>query len=162
MAAYPLNKLLNLRHDREERARREVVQQRRAVTEQEQAVAAAERTLADFTGWRVAEERRLFAEVRDQALNSADLDVLKHEIASLRQQQAHKKQDVEDAERELQAAREALAQRIKAMREAQHNRRKLEGHMGLWTEEERLARTRREEHEADETTSMRVPGGGKP
>lgn len=161
MAAYPLNKLLNLRHDREERARREVVLQREQVAEHEQRLTAAAQELADFKTWRVAEEQRLFAEVREKALNSADLDVLKQEIGDLRQQQADKKQALEEQQQALATARTDLEQRIADLKNAQHNRSKLEGHMDLWTEADRKVRVRREENEAEETLSLLATRGGK-
>lgn len=157
MAAYPLNKLLNLRHDREARARRDVVTQRAAIAEQQALVEAAEQALTNFTAWRVGEEQRLFAEVREQALKSADLDVLKHEIAALRQRQAEKKQQLDDARRRLNEAEALLEQRLEVLREAQHNRRKLEGHMDLWAQADRLEQARHMEREAEEVLSM-LPG----
>lgn len=160
MAAYPLNKLLNLRHDREARARREVVAQRAVAAEQQALVDAAEQALNAFIVWRVAEEKRLFAEVREQALRSADLDVLKHEIAALRQRQAEKKQQVEDARRRLSEAEALLEQQLEALREAQHNRRKLEGHMDLWAQADRVERARLMEREAEDVLSTLPRHGG--
>jgi flagellar biosynthesis chaperone FliJ len=142
MTGYPLAKLLAIRSWREEAAQRELEARREAVRQAETILGETRRERDDYAARRPAEERALFARIRNRPVPLAEVDDFKLRILALRARESELDEAVVRAEKSLAAAEEALEEaRARAFRAARE-RLKITEHGRLWglAENQRLER----------------------
>jgi type III secretion protein O len=151
--AYPLEDLLRVRSYREEEAAAKVTQCRSAVERAAQVVDECNRALHEYSAWRVQREAELYQELFRQQVQLKELDDLKFEILQLREQESLYVQQVHDAEKALQEARDALYASRKLHHAAYKDVEKIGAHKGIWARE---IRKQNEEFEERELEDFRV------
>jgi type III secretion protein O len=138
MARYFLQDLIFVREHREDKASKAVTLARRVVLEAEQNLAEKQKTLADFSKWRVAEEERLIQSIMRKPVKLGDITDMRLEISAMRERELDYADQVHKAEGELDRARAALEEAKAAYRKATQELEKLVEHRTLWQHEENL------------------------
>lgn len=136
MSRYPLQDLIFVREHREDKASKAVTMARRAVMEAEQNLAEKEKTLADYTQWRVAEEERLIQSIMRKPVKLGDITDMRLEISHMRERELDYTDQVRKAEGDLDRAREELVKAQQAYKKATQELEKLVEHRVLWQEEQ--------------------------
>ncbi|MCH2204077.1 MAG: type III secretion protein [Fuerstiella sp.] len=129
---YVLQDLLQVRQFREDGAATAVTRQRLRVDEAQKTVEDRRRELAEYTQWRIAQEKKLYDDIIDHRVQMKDLDDLKLKIQSLRDRELTFQDSIRLAEQELVNEQKKLLDSQHAHREAVKNREKLEEHKGMW------------------------------
>lgn len=139
---YVLQDLLKIRMMREQWAKDELIKAQNVLEAAIKKVEKKKKELADFRIWRKKEEERLYAEVMLKHVKRTDIDGLKINIANLEKRELEHVQAVDDAEKEREQAKEALAQARSLYNLALVNVQKLEEHketwMAQWSKEQEL------------------------
>lgn len=133
---YPLEDLLRVRRFREDEAQSQLTAARGQLEAAEAALDQAEQALAEYIQRRERREAELYDEIMLQEVSMKDLDDLKAAIATLREQQSGYEERVRQAHQDVAAATNALEAARQAYTEAVKNRRKIDEHKGLWTQQE--------------------------
>ncbi len=152
MARYLLQDLVFLRENREDKASKAVTLARRVVLEAEQNVAARQKTLDDYTKWRVVEEERLIQSIMRKPVKLGDITDMRLEISAMRERELDYIDQVRKAEGELDRAREELEKAKQAYKKATQELQKLVEHRELWQQEQNLELERLADLELEDFT----------
>lgn len=133
---YPLEDLLRVRKFREDERAQELTRKRGEVEDAVQLVAKRKQELVDYTAWRINREKELYDEVMMREIEVKDLDALKLNIQILRENELAYAERIKEAEKALEAARQALAAAQAAYMKAVRDKGKIEEHKGWWAQEE--------------------------
>lgn len=133
--AYVLQDLLKIRLMREEWAKDHLIKAQNILEAAIKKVEQKKQELKDFREWRIKEEKRLYAEVMHKQVKKIDIDGLKINIANLEKRELEHVLAIEDAEKEREKAKEALAEARKLYNLALVNVQKLEEHKETWMAE---------------------------
>ena len=152
MTAYPLNALLRVRHLREQEAEREVLACTHRVEEAQKALQARRKELQEYTVWRIEEEKRLFAAIRNTMTSLKKIDEYKQKLLSLRGKEAQYQERILLAEKHLKECETALEQARRAHMTAVRERNKIEQHTATWHKEGKIRVERTEEQELEDFT----------
>jgi len=143
--------LLRIKKYREDAAARAVQVAEQESKAREQAVRDAEAEVIRHHDFRIAEEERLFAEIKGSAVSLKKLDAMKAMVALLRDDELRLQEAVETARKAVPPARAAVGAAEAAYREAVKATRKFEQFVEIQREAERREAGRREEAELEET-----------
>ncbi|WP_263322396.1 type III secretion protein [Endozoicomonas sp. Mp262] len=109
-----LDELLRVKNIREKSASEEVTRCKNHLEMTHQQLRDSEQELQDYIAWRCKEEQLLYDNIMNNEIRQHDLDVLKQKIALLREKDAELEQAIEkaknnviEAEEQLELAREA-------------------------------------------------------
>lgn len=138
MTRYPLSDMVFVREHREDKASKAVNAARRVVAQAERLVQEKQRTLEEYSVWRVAEEERLILSIMNKPVKLGDITDLKLEIASMRERELALKDEVHKAEGELDRAREELEKARLTHKKATQDLEKLIEHREAWRHEQNL------------------------
>lgn len=144
--------LLRIKRFREDTAVRAVKVAAQEVAACRQALHDAEAAVARHRDSRVAEEDRLFAEIKGAEVSMKRLDAMKAAVALLRDDEMRLEQQVEAARRALPPAETALQQAEAAHRAAVKATQKFEQFVAAQRDAERQEAGRREEAELEEAS----------
>lgn len=140
--AYVLQDLLKIRLMREQWAKDELIKAQNILEAAIKKVEQKKKELKDFRIWRIDEEKRLYAEVMLKHVKRNAIDNLKLDLANLDKRELNYIQAVDDAQAELDKAKEALEKARELYHLALINVQKLEEHkaswMAEWTKEQEL------------------------
>lgn len=132
MLRYPLQDMVFVREHREDKASKAVTSARRAVVEAEENLMMKQKTLADFTNWRIAEEERLIQSIMRKPVKLGEITDLRLEISAMRERELDFMDQVHKAEGELDRAREELEKAKLAYKKATQDLEKLIEHRAAW------------------------------
>ena len=133
---YPLEDLLRVRKFREDERANELTRRRKAVEAAELLVEQKKQELKDYIVWRIRREQEMYDEIMRQQIAVRTLDDLKINIQILRDKELVYQQAIQDAEKALVTARQALADAHAGYQRAVKDSRKIEEHKGWWAQEE--------------------------
>lgn len=160
MRRYLLQDLVRVRQHREEQASEAVARARRQLNEALAALTKTQTDLADYTVWRVQEERRKLDGLMRRVLKLGELSDVRQEISLLREREfefvdavTQAEAAVEKAEVQLKECRQKHAQTVRELE-------KLHEHRTLWQREQDLELERAEDLELEEFSGPRSPRGG--
>ena len=132
---YALEDLLRVRRFREDKAAAEVVESREQLADAESQLEQRRQELQDHLQWRLRREEELYQEIMQREVHLKDLEDVKSRVQVMRDKdQSYQekvitaKKKVDDAQRQLDTAREA---HLLAVR----NREKLDEHKSMWLDE---------------------------
>lgn len=155
MRRYDLEDLVRVRQHREEQASEAVTKARRALRDAEAAHLQAQTALADYTVWRVMEERRRMDGLMQRVLKLGEISDARAEIALLREREFEFVDRVKQAEAAVAKAEDHLqtcrSKHTLAVRELE----KLLEHKMSWQREEALEMERVEETELEDFSRPR-------
>lgn len=132
---YPLDDLLRVRKFREDERASELTARRKAVAEAEELLQRRRQELKDYVAWRIRREQELYDEVLRQQIAVKQLDDLKINIQILRENELAYQDRIKQAEKDLEAARQALAAAQAAYQKAVRDSNKIEEHKQWWAQE---------------------------
>jgi DNA repair exonuclease SbcCD ATPase subunit len=157
MRRYQLEDLVRVRQHREEQASEAMVRARRRLKEAQDAHLQAQKDLAEYTVWRVMEERRKLDGLMQRVLKLGEISDVRAEIALLREREFEFVDRVKKAEAAVSKAEEHLqdcrAKHAQAVRELE----KLLEHKTTWQREDAVETERAEEAELEDFSG---PQGG--
>ena len=145
MLRYPLQDMVFVREHREDKASKAVTRARRAVVEAEENLEARQKTLADFTQWRIPEEERLIQSIMRKPVKLGDITDLRLEISAMRERELDFMDQVHKAQGELDRARAELENARQAYKKATQDLEKLIEHRAAW----KVEQNREAERQAD-------------
>ncbi|MBQ3059974.1 MAG: YscO family type III secretion system apparatus protein [Desulfovibrio sp.] len=152
---YPLQALLNVRHFREEAARKEV---RAAEQRHAEALRTLERCKADlerYRLWRPEEENRRYATIMGTAMSIDDMAAFRTALTVLAEGEAERGRAVSQAEevaaQTMQEVRAAKQAAVLARKDAA----RIESHREIWLGEAQKQNERREDLELEENSGLR-------
>lgn len=153
---YPLEPLLYIRITRENVAEENLTKARHHLQEMIEKVKKKEKELEDYTKWRVEEEGRLYKELFKKKVKKIDLDEVKVKVSNLRNKELDYVQARDNAIDEREAAKANLENAKILYHQAIFNRKKIDEHKNIWTDEwnkeqERLADLEMEEFTGSKT-----------
>jgi hypothetical protein len=157
MTRYPLHDMVFVREHREEKASLAVKTARRLVREAELALAEKEKTLAEFSAWRVAEEERLIQSIMRRPVKLGDINDMRLEISGMRERELDYIDQVRKAEGELDRAKEELEKARQAHRKAQQDLEKLVEHRIEWQREQFVENERLADLELEDFIGPKTP-----
>lgn len=159
MPAYALDKLLDIRHKREDDLTQELTRAKQAIPPAEQAALDAKREHDDFAAQKPQREQELYNAVLNQIVRREQLDALKIQLAELDRHLLALAEKQQRAEQELQRRQqEAETARLNLLA-ATKNRMKLDTHKDAWLQEEKKRENDRLEAEAaDRVTAPNYVG----
>lgn len=152
---YPLERLLKVRKLREDAAETEVNRCTRELKEAEDNLQQRKDKLAEYTKWRLAEEERLFQEIKGHEIHLKEIDDYKLQLQSLRGREVKLEEKILEARKQIEDCKEALEEARKLRLQAMRGRRKIEEHNQRWDEEQRVLEERAEDLELEEFTGHR-------
>jgi len=144
--------LLRIKKFREDSAARAVKVAEQELAMRRQAVRDAEEAVEKHREFRVAEENRLFNEIRGVEVSIKKIDTMKAAVAELRDDERRLEQSIEEARKAVPAAEQAVVQAESAHREAVKATQKFEQFVVIQQEAEKKEAGRREEAELEETS----------
>ena len=142
--------LLRVKEFREQGAANAVSRAKAVVAEKAQAVRDAEAAVAHYNAYRVAEEPRLFEEIRGAEIKLEKLEEMNQRVAMMRDHELKLQQAVNDAETAVDTANEALKAAEAAHHKARKELQKFEEFAKAQREEAAKAESRKEENEVEE------------
>jgi len=161
MRRYLLEDLVRVRQHREEQAGEAVARARRLLKEAEAAHLKAQTELAEYTVWRVTEERRKLDGLMKRVLKLGEISDVRQEIALLREREFEFVDKVKQAEAAVAKAEEHLDDCRAKHVQAVHDLEKLLEHRTTWQREEALEAERQEDAEGEDFSSPRAGHIGK-
>jgi len=153
MSRYPLHDMVFVREHREDKASKAVTAARRVVAEAEQSVKDKQKTLEEYSRWRVAEEERLIMSIMRKPVKLGDITDTRLEISALRERELDYIDQLRKAEGELDRAREDLEKARLAHKKATQDLEKLTEHRELWRHEQALEAERLADLELEDFTA---------
>jgi len=157
MTRYPLHDMVFVREHREEKASLAVKAARRLVREAELALAEKEKTLADFSVWRVVEEDRLIQSIMRRPIKLGDINDMRLEISAMRERELDYMDQVRKAEGELDRAREELEKARQVHHKAKQDLEKLIEHRTEWQREQFFESERLADLELEDFIGPKIP-----
>jgi type III secretion protein O len=155
MRPYLLQDLVRVRQHREEQASEAVARAVRLLKEAQAALTEAQQNLADYTVWRVQEERRKLDSVMRRVLKLGELSDVRQEIALLREREFEFVDKVTQAEAAVVKAEAHLDECRQRHAQAVRELEKLLEHRALWQRERALEQERAEDAELEDFSSPR-------
>jgi type III secretion protein O len=152
MAKYPLGSLLTVREFREQAASNEVNACKARVREAQELVEKRKQELRDYIQWRVEEEKRLFAEIKNREIAYRGLEDHQQDIQQLRGREAQYHESIHQAEAAVEQAKKNLTAAQERHRIACQEKRKIEEHREIWKEEQKKIAALEEDKEMEEFT----------
>ena len=157
--------LLRIKKFREDAAQREVKIAEARLAERLKAVRDAEKTFESHRVFRVGEEKRLFQEVKGEAVKVSRLDLMKQAVALLRDDELRLTDKIEEERKTVPPAQQALAEAKGAHAKAITAVEKFREFIAIQREAETAEAARREDAEAEEVTESimgaRIAAGGR-
>lgn len=129
---YPLEELLSVRKFREGERASELARKRKAVGEAEQLVERRRQELKEYIAWRIQREEELYNGILRHEIAVRQLDDLKVNIQILRENELTYQERVQQAEKNLGAARHELATAQTTYQKAVKDSNKIEAHKSWW------------------------------
>jgi type III secretion protein O len=151
--AYGLEKLLTVRILREDRARNQLARSKAELARAEMHRHQKEKELVDYRQWRRKEETRLFGVLRSKNASRHELLLFNDSTNTLRQNQAAKVQQLQEAGRAVQAAEQNLVKAGQRYVAANRKKIKIEEHKSIWTEARHMLEEQYEEKEIESHTN---------
>jgi len=151
---YPLQFLVKIRRDHQQRCEQALVQARAARERREEELALRQKELRDYRDWCDREEDRLFDVIFRGASTNKDVVSAKEEMLWNRQKESEYTGRVAEAEKALTAAIAEVQARIEALQRATKNIEKLSAHRDLWTAEARLFAQQAEDMQMEEAAEI--------
>ena len=148
--AYGLEKLLSVRVLREEKARNHLSRVKTELVSAQMQRHRKEKELVDYRHWRIKEEKRLFGVLKGKPASSYDLMLFNDTTNTLRQNQADKVRQVDEAGQAVKKAEENLVEARQHYFTANRKKIKIEDHKSIWTEAQRLLEQQGEDKEMEE------------
>lgn len=146
---YGLEKLLNVRTLREDKARYRLARGKTELARAEMQRQQKEKDLVDYRQWRRKEEQRLFGVLRSKHASPLELLLFNDTTSTLRQNLAAKVQKLKEAGRAVEEAEENLVKARRHYATANRKKIKIEEHKSIWTEARRLLAEQDEEKEME-------------
>jgi hypothetical protein len=146
---YGLEKLLKVRILREDKARHRLARGKAELARAEMQRQEKEKELVDYRHWRRREETRLFGVLRSKHASRHELLLFNDTTNTLRQNQAAKDQQLQQAGRAVQEAEQNLVKARQRYAAANRKKIKIEEHKTIWSEARRLLEERYEEKEME-------------
>jgi Fe2+ transport system protein B len=146
---YGLEKLLKVRILREDNARHRLARGKAELARAEMQRQEKEKELVDYRHWRRREETRLFGVLRSKHASRHELLLFNDTTNTLRQNQAAKDQQLQQAGRAVQEAEQNLVKARQRYAAANRKKIKIEEHKTIWSEARRLLEERYEEKEME-------------
>lgn len=159
MRRYLLQDLVRVRQHREEQASQAVARARRQLNEANAALAAAQKRLAEYTVWRVEEERRKLDALMRRVLRMGELTDARQEIALLREREFDFVDQVKQAEAVVGKAEQHLDECRQKHAQAVRELEKLLEHKTLWQQETAREIERAEDLELEDFSGPRIALG---
>ncbi|KAB0470330.1 YscO family type III secretion system apparatus protein [Vibrio sp. IB15] len=106
-----IERLLEIKKIRADRADRAVQQQEYRVNNARASLRKAEQSVVDYRQWREEEEERRFAKAKQKTVVLKELEILRQEIALLREREADLKQRVAEEKKALEQENQRLKER---------------------------------------------------
>jgi F0F1-type ATP synthase membrane subunit b/b' len=153
MRRYLLEDLVRVREHREEQASERVTRARRLLLEAEAARTHAQKALAEYTVWRVAEEQRRLNGLMRRLLKLGELSDERQEIALLREREFEFVDRVKQADAAVAKAEAHLEETRQQHAQALRELEKLLEHRSLWQREQARELERAEELELEDFTT---------
>jgi hypothetical protein len=150
--AYSLEKLLDVRALREDKARHHLARVKTELAGARMQKEQKHKELVDYRRWRAKEEKRLFGVLKSKQASSHDLLLFNDIADTLRQNQAAKARQLEEAGQAVEKAEENLAEARQHYVAVNRKKIKIEEHKSVWAE----AQCRMEEQY--EEKEMEMPG----
>ena len=147
------DELLRIKEFRESGASRALARARAVVAEKEQAVRDAKAALADHREFRVAEEARLFGEIRGETVKLEKLENMNQSIALMRDHDLELEESVGQAEKAVESAKEQLQMAADAYRDARKALQKFEEFFEIQKDAEQKAAEKKEEAAVEEVAT---------
>ncbi len=144
------HELLRIKKFREQTAANEVLRQQHVLAEQTRTVQEARTEATQFHNYRVTQEKKLFDDIRGQAVVLRDLDDMKMHVALLREKEALLDSKILAAEKQLAKAKQALEQARKQHMATVREHEKFKQFIEIQWEAERREKESREEQEVEE------------
>jgi hypothetical protein len=162
MRPYLLQDLVRVRQHREEQASEAVARARRLLKDAQARLTQAQKDLADYTVWRVQEERRRLDALMRRVLKLGELSDARQDIALLREREFEFVDQVTQAEAAVTKAETHLDECRQRHAQAVRDLEKLLEHRTLWQRERAQEMERAEDIELEEFSVPRVaaPGNG--
>ena len=135
MARYLLQDLLNVRGRREDAAHDRVMASRKLLEQAELEVVRRKQERVDYIAWRIQREEELYQQIMNHLVQIRNLDDLKIDIQLLREKESVYEQRILEAEKGVADAKDALHNAEAELRKASRDKRKLEEHKDMWTQE---------------------------
>lgn len=161
MRRYVLEDLVRVRQHREEQASEAVTKARRFLKEAQAAHVKAQTELAEYTVWRVTEERRKLDSLMKRVLRLGEISDVRAEIALLREREFEFVDRVKQAEAAVVRAEEHLDQCRVRHAQAVRELEKILEHKTTWQREAALETERAEDAELEDFSSPRTGLAGK-
>ena len=142
--------LFRIKEFREQDAANAVSQAKAAVAEKQLALRDAKAAVSEYNEFRLAEEPRLFEEIRGAEVKLEKLEEMKQKVAMMRDHELKLQETVKEAETAVDTAKEALEAAEAAYHEARKELQKFEEFVKAQREEAEKAESRKEEGEVEE------------
>ena len=153
--AYPLARLLSLRDFREETARKTQETAEASARAAAETLAAREKELADYRVWRREEAERRYRVILGQTLSQKELEEFKAGLALLEERELSAAEEARRAAEALEEARRQVQAARAAWRAADQARRKMLAHRDDWRAAQAREEVRREDLELEEFKPVR-------
>ena len=144
--------LLSIKAFREQSAGNAVTRAKAIVAEREKAVRNAEQAVLKYREFRVAEEARLFQEIRGAKVKLGELEDMKQSVALMRDRELKLDEAIEEAKKAVEPAKQEQRKAEEAHREAQKALQKFEEFVQVQKEEEQTRAAAQEEAEVEEVS----------
>jgi flagellar biosynthesis chaperone FliJ len=154
--AYQLQRLLDIRQRREERAASELTSARREVVRAQQRLEARKNDLKAYEETKEARRDRIFDAIEGRAVTRDDLDRVREGVARIDEEGILKADHVVRAEQEVRNCREKAERSRQAFVAATKNRMKIAEHREIWQRLEESAFEHRQESELEDFTGKKV------
>ena len=157
--------LLRIKKFREDAAKREVKVAEARLAERLKAVRDAEEALTDHHTFRVAEEKRLFNEMKGMEVHLSDLEDMKQTVGLLRNDELHLREKIDEERNTVPPAQQKLSDAKGVYSQAMTATEKFRQFVEIQRQEEAREATFREDAEAEEVVESiigaRAAAGGR-